>query len=311
MNPAKTGSRLEIKHILCCVSEGTYSDDAVEAACRLGEVLDARVDLLHVLPVPELLGTRFDRRQIEAMNAARAEETQAQMRSHLAHRHPELRANGKPLADQLEVVPGNPQRVLLEQERQRAIDLFVLGESGKRKQLDFGGVARAVLAKGEAPVLLQTRRPAAIREVLVPIDLSGASLAALRQAIDLSARLGARLHVVHCVPTRPPHVLVAFDSYYATSAEDMRAALDAARDACEEELSELDWQGVEHDLEILDGAPSELILQTQSRADLIAMGTHGHTGLAAALLGGVAYHVMRQAHTPVLALRDPGRRFVF
>ena len=92
-------ARLEVRRILCCVSEGTFSDDAVDAASRLGQALGARVDLLHIMEVPELLGTRFDRRQIEAMNAARAEELQAVMRAHLSHRHPALQANGQPVAD--------------------------------------------------------------------------------------------------------------------------------------------------------------------------------------------------------------------
>jgi nucleotide-binding universal stress UspA family protein len=311
MNAVSSPAKLDIRRILCCVSEGTFSDDAVDAASRLGQALNARVEFLHVLEVPELLGTRFDRRQIEAMNATRAEELQAVMRAHLSHRHPDLQANGRPVADQLEVVPGTPQRTLLEQARERRADLIVLGDSGKRKQLDFGGVARAVLAKGELPVLLQTRRPTAVRDILVPTDLSGASLAALRQAIDLATQLGARVHVLHCVPLRAAAAVIALDTFHAQPPEELHAATDAARDACEEELAELDWRDVEHDLEVVEGSASECILAAQGQVDLIAMGTHGHTGLAAALLGGVAYHVMRQAHTPVLALRDPGRRFVF
>ena len=312
MGAATRDDGLEIRRILCCVSEGTFSDDAVEAACRLGAQLGARVDLLHVMPVPELLGTRFDRRQIEAMHASRAEDLQAQMRAHLSHRHAGLEANGKPVADQLEVLWGTPAPRLLEVARERSVDLFVLGDSGKRKQLDFGGVARAVLAKGEAPVLLQTRRPGPIRSMLVPTDLSGASLAAVRQAIDLAARLGAHIHVLHCVHVTATRVLPVDPFHQRAAPEpDREGALDAARDACEEELSQLDWKGVDHDLQVLEGAASEGILASQSSADLIAMGTHGHTGLAAALLGGVAYHVMRQANTPVLALRDPGRAFLF
>ena len=55
----------------------------------------------------------------------------------------------------------------------------------------------------------------------------------------------------------------------------------------------------------------ETIIDAASRlgADAIAMGTHGRTGFAAALLGSVAYSVLKHATKPVLVVRDPHRAF--
>ena len=42
------------------------------------------------------------------------------------------------------------------------------------------------------------------------------------------------------------------------------------------------------------------------RADLIAIGTHGRTGLKHLLLGSVAERVLRTSPVPVMTLRKPG-----
>jgi len=70
-----------------------------------------------------------------------------------------------------------------------------------------------------------------------------------------------------------------------------------------------DWGGVDHGTSFVEGVPAEVILARADWADMIAMGTHGRTGFAAALLGSVAYSVVRHATKPVLVVRDPSRVF--
>lgn len=311
MSTSKVPSPFACKRILACVSEGAFSDDAIEAACLFGQRLGAEVALLHVLPVPPTLGTKFDSRQIEAMNLARAEETLAAKREHLARRFPDLALRGRPVAELLEVVPGVPTRTVLEEARRREADLIVLGDNGKRRQLDFGGTARAVLAKARAPVLLQRCRPVPIERLLVPVDLSPSSVLVLARAIDLAARLGASLLVLHAVEQLPEPIIGVSEAFRAPPTDRGTEALENAHRAFATTLSALDWRGLEHELILARGTAAQVILARQAEADLIVMGTHGHTGLAAALLGGVAYHVMREAHTPVLALRDEKRAFLF
>ena len=59
--------------------------------------------------------------------------------------------------------------------------------------------------------------------------------------------------------------------------------------------------------ELREGTPHEAILAfaKERQADLIVMGTEGHTGLAHALLGSTAERVVRLAICPVLTVRTP------
>ncbi|MCC6408704.1 MAG: universal stress protein, partial [Planctomycetes bacterium] len=70
-----------------------------------------------------------------------------------------------------------------------------------------------------------------------------------------------------------------------------------------------DWQGVAHEARFVDDDPIQGILALQDGADLIVMGTHGVTGLSAAVLGSTAYGVISSARTPVLVLPHPERRY--
>jgi nucleotide-binding universal stress UspA family protein len=59
------------------------------------------------------------------------------------------------------------------------------------------------------------------------------------------------------------------------------------------------------------GYPATVVrtVARQRRADLVAIGTHGRTGLNHALLGSVAEHVLREASCDVLTVRTEAFRF--
>jgi nucleotide-binding universal stress UspA family protein len=63
---------------------------------------------------------------------------------------------------------------------------------------------------------------------------------------------------------------------------------------------------VAHETVFGEDDPARRILAMQDRFDLIVLGTHGHSALLAAVLGSVAWRVLRMAHTGVLLVRTPG-----
>ena len=80
----------------------------------------------------------------------------------------------------------------------------------------------------------------------------------------------------------------------------------------EKQVADLRDAGLSSDFVVETGVRhgvAELIVASAAKvdADLIVVGTHGHGGLAAALMGSVARGLCHQAHTPVLVV-PPHRR---
>lgn len=142
------------------------------------------------------------------------------------------------------------------------------------------------------------------RRILVPIDFSETSAAALDAAIDLAKRLGAELHLVHVYPVHP------LPWPYGTP---LPATLDRdLREAAQRLISE--WSGkataagVAVSEHVVPGnAAAEGIAEQASAlgADLIVIGTHGRSGLPHVLLGSVAERTIQRAACPVLAVKAP------
>jgi nucleotide-binding universal stress UspA family protein len=57
----------------------------------------------------------------------------------------------------------------------------------------------------------------------------------------------------------------------------------------------------------VEGLPASEILRAARRTDLIAMGTHGRTGVSRLFLGSVAERVVRESRCPVLTVPAHGR----
>ncbi len=137
---------------------------------------------------------------------------------------------------------------------------------------------------------------AAISHVLVAVDLSPASVQALRTAVDLAVQLDAELTVLHVVTVQAASALAATG--------DEPTAADGARldTFLEEHVGGVltAHRGLAH------GEPATEIIRAAHEigADMIVLGTHGRGGLAHLLLGSVAEHVLRDAPVPVIVVRQ-------
>lgn len=138
-----------------------------------------------------------------------------------------------------------------------------------------------------------------IRTILHPTDFSDRSQYALQVAAALARDHGARLHVLHVVPTP---ILAYGEGVVPAEPE---SVLREAR----EQLDRLVVPAPEPPAErrVKDGDPVAVILRVARElpADLIVMGTHGRTGLGRLLMGSVAEQVVRRAACPVLTVSAP------
>lgn len=292
--------------IVVAVDADALSDDAIGMGAQLGRAFGARVDFVHAIPAG-LLGTQAvedPRRISDESDLALIVEKRL-----LAHVRSVLAANAIPVdaAVVLHVEAGLPARVLIDHARKAGADLLVLGTLRKRSVLDFGSTARAVLAKSPCPVLVQPLPPRAVRRILVAFDHSSEARLALSTALHWARRLGARVQVLHC-----------FDTTSLTPGSSLAGVVVAgavpeisrqARTEFEREMAAWAFGEIEHEATFVEGVPATQILDAAQAADLIVMGTHGRGGFAAALLGSVAYAVLKHTPTSTMVVRDPRRTF--
>lgn len=291
------------RRLLCGVDLEGRAAPAVLAALWLAERLDAEVELAHAFPPRPLLWGKEERMPEWMAGPEEAGRTlREELRVILAQAPAEFALRTR--ADELRfhVTAGQPAHVILERARLAHADWIVLGPHHKRGLLDLSNTARGVLAYASGGVWMQPRVPAIVRRVLVPLDLSAASLHALETARDLARRLSARVTAIQAFVA--PEFGASSVPKDASGVNYVVEHLQVSeRDAFEAAMRSFDWRGIDHDVRFERGEPAPLVLAHQDDHDLIVMGTHGRTGLAAALLGSVAHAVLREARIPVLALR--------
>lgn len=124
--------------------------------------------------------------------------------------------------------------------------------------------------------------------ILIPTDCSEAEAEAVQQALALAAREEATVLLLHVLPSLVP----GCEETLQANVEHRLQAL--ARGATVPVYTRIVW-----------GTPGVEICRvaTEHHSDLIAMRTHGRTGLPLVHLGSVADYVIRHAPCAVLILR--------
>lgn len=140
------------------------------------------------------------------------------------------------------------------------------------------------------------------KKILVPLDGSKLAESVLLYAIDLAASVQAELILLRVAPNPAVEFAFADPSIAERYVEDEDNAAVAYLKQVE---ANLDKKGVKHTAVVKEGPVTGSILQaaTDEQADLIAMATHGRTGVAHLFLGSVAEEVVRKSHIPVLLIR--------
>ena len=137
-----------------------------------------------------------------------------------------------------------------------------------------------------------------ITRILVPLDFSPSSMAALQTACDLAHRFQAPIDLLTVVEPLPPSADLLLASSFEQVGEQARAEL--ANLAVPDPL--LTVRKITR-----IGYPAQVITDYAEQAgiDLIVIGTHGRTGLSHLLMGSVAERVVRTAPCPVFVARVP------
>jgi nucleotide-binding universal stress UspA family protein len=149
--------------------------------------------------------------------------------------------------------------------------------------------------------------------ILVPLDGSALAETALTHAQALAPKLGATLLLLRVAnvsatimaATGPDTGMVApelVDEVIEDEEGDAKAYLERVSQRLKDAGCQVSWQ-------LVEGSPAQVIIETARKngCDLIAMATHGRSGLERAVLGSVADAVVRESHLPVLLIRPAAK----
>ena len=147
-----------------------------------------------------------------------------------------------------------------------------------------------------------------IQKIVCPVDFSNCAQQALNYASELAKQFDAELSVVHAYEDPAAYVTpMPMSGYVGPGAElllELRKQLEVG---LAQTKADVEKRGVRVRSELLEGTPYRVVLDWAKEygADMIVVGTHGHTGLTHALLGSVTERIVRMAHCPVLTIRTP------
>lgn len=146
------------------------------------------------------------------------------------------------------------------------------------------------------------------RKILCPVDFSEYSTLALRYASALAKENNAQLLVCHLIPDLTQTISYLEGNYVATVNDALVASATAKTEEFVRNVCPPDQPIVKR---IGNGNPSEAILSLarEQEADLIVMGTHGHTGYERFFLGSVTNRVLHKSTIPVLTICKPAHNF--
>jgi nucleotide-binding universal stress UspA family protein len=296
--------RTPLESILVASDFSESAEGAIDWAAEVARPHGAKLLLVHALqpptPIaPSLLETAPLPVEVYEADRKRCEEE-------LARRAEGLRARGMVVESRIAV--GLPARAILEAAEEAHADLIVIGTRGQTglKRVFLGSTAAHVVRHAACPVLtvhpedVGQHRP--IRHILVPTDYSDDAELALREVTRLLGPVSASARVILL------HVYRSRAEIYPWTPPPVPHRLSALAHETQHHLEAIaaPIRALGFDVQVVaqEGHPAEVIDAEVKRvdADLIAMGTHGRSGLKRLFFGSVAERVLPSAPCPVLTV---------
>lgn len=146
--------------------------------------------------------------------------------------------------------------------------------------------------------------------ILVPFDGSEYSKRAMDEAIEMSKKLGSKLHILTAVTVsavRPPGIILSGmargKSATKTTEAFVKKAVDEANSMMLESVEYCKRKGADAIYKVTAESPAKAILDYAKKtdSDLIVMGSQGLRGIdKVRVLGSVSRHVLENSPCPVI-----------
>lgn len=297
------------KQILCPIDFSETATRALAHAAALARWYDARLTVIHVVPVFE------DNMQSSfPLISHEARTPYAPVRANVLGqmRRSTEQAGAAALNPTLLAEEGRTHAAIIDRAAAIHADLLVVGTHGRGgfNRLLLGSLAEKVVRTAACPVLTvppSVSRPPAtevvFKNILCPMDFLPSSLKAFEYALDLGRQANGcvtALHALEYMDEDEPceHVDAGVRQYRQQVLDQARQRLHAL--ATEHSQT---WCAINEAVAI-DRAYKAILQRASTHdTDLIVMGAQGRGGVDLMLYGSNTQHVVRAATCPVLTVR--------
>jgi nucleotide-binding universal stress UspA family protein len=235
------------------------------------------------------------------------------------------------------VVQGRPAEAILDTAAKQAVDLIAMcthGRGGLRRFV-LGSVAANLIGNTTMPLLLVRGKPTSLenlptqtidyRKILVPLDGSPLAASVLQLVAEIAGKTGATIVLLRAMAepadeAETSNSIQIMRSMTGVAPEDgsggtrdpyltqVEREREGAQSSLDLAAADLQRSGIKVETVVEFGRAAETILRVASSQDidLVAMGTHGRSGLQRFLLGSVADRIVRYCDAPVLLMPNLG-----
>ncbi|NTU42031.1 MAG: universal stress protein [Nitrospirales bacterium] len=180
-------------------------------------------------------------------------------------------------------------------------ELIVMGRRGISglERVLVGSVTARVIGHSQRDVLVIPRTATEVtwKKILLTIDGSKYSVAAIERAIDFAEGYGGELKILSVVDVPA--------EFYGEAPGILEDMVQKAKGYVQEAQKKAEARGIRAEVLVREGETHQVIVDAAKdlQADAVIVGSHGRTGLKRLLMGSVTEKVIGYAHCPVLGVR--------
>lgn len=206
---------------------------------------------------------------------------------------------------------GDPASAIVDIAAAEQVDLIVMSTHGRTglARWAMGSVAEKVLRAATVPILI-LRDDHPIERIMITLDGSKLAATVLDPTMEIAQALGANVTLLRVQPYESHANRLEIDEYmrfeYGLDKNLDDLTRKRIRWYLEDILDQYSHRGVPLQYAIVMGFPADEILDyaAKEQIDLIAMSTHGRTGLSRWVYGSVTEKVLRGTEHAMLVVRS-------
>ena len=227
------------------------------------------------------------------------------------------RRGGGEIEVDYKILHGYPADEIVDYADKANIDLIVLSPQGKsgEKRWDLGGVANRIMRTTRRQVFLARAKgfepevhKGKLEKVLVPVDGSKESESPVKYVEYMAAKLGLEVTLLHVFISESSSLI-----WSRESAEKYRRLLKSSEAYIKKLTERLKAEGLKvnpifKEIEVGDVAEEIIKISEEGDYSLVAMATHGRSGVGRWIFGSNANKVLNYGSTPLLLVRPTKRK---